>query len=188
VLVRPVLLCSGGDVRPVLVAVRIWGVAPPLVHHPCVGGCWIRRLVVVLAVGLVVVESLSSLGQALFRSFSRQIWQPSRWRCDVSLRWWQWCSMVECFSLQCAMESSLWRRGRGAQGPFGAAVLRASMVEGSRRASWAGGGDHLSRVAVPRCSNHHGGGCEGRECFCDGGFVSGMDSFGGPCGSWLWKA
>jgi hypothetical protein len=107
VLVRPVLLCSGGDVRPVLVAVRIWGVAPPLVHHPCIGGCWIRRLVVVLAVGLVVVESLSSLGQALFRSFSRQIWQPSRWRCDVSLRWWQWCSMVECFSLQCAMESSL---------------------------------------------------------------------------------
>jgi hypothetical protein len=78
--------------------------------------------------------------------------------------------------------------GGGAQGPFGAAVLRASMVEGSRRASWASGGDHLSRVAVPRCSNHHGGGCEGRECFCDGGFVSGMDSFGGPRGSWLWKA
>jgi hypothetical protein len=71
VLVRPVLLCSGGDVRPVLVVIQIWGVAPPLVHHPCVCGCWIRRLVVVLTVGLVVVESLSSLGQAFFWLFSK---------------------------------------------------------------------------------------------------------------------
>jgi hypothetical protein len=36
-----VLLCSSGEVGPVPVAVRIWGVASPLVRHPCVGGCWI---------------------------------------------------------------------------------------------------------------------------------------------------
>jgi hypothetical protein len=31
------------------------------------------------------------------------------------------------------------------------------------------------------------GGCEGGECFCGGGFLSGMDFFGGQCGSWFKK-
>jgi hypothetical protein len=59
---------------------------------------------------------------------------------------------------------------------------------GSRQAPWAGGADHLSRVAAPRCSSLHGGGREGGECFCGSVFLSGMDFFGGQRGSWLWKA
>jgi hypothetical protein len=48
VLVGPVLLCSGGEVGLVSAAFQIWGMASPLVHHPCVrrwlldpeaGGC-----------------------------------------------------------------------------------------------------------------------------------------------------
>jgi hypothetical protein len=110
--------------------IRIWGVASPLVHHPCIGGCWIRKPMVVLVAGLVVVESLSSLGQAFFRLFSRQIWQPSRWRCGVSLQRWRWRSLVDCFGLRHALVLSLWR---GVHDPFGAVVLGASMVGGLDR-------------------------------------------------------
>jgi hypothetical protein len=34
----------------------------PMVRHPCVGGCWIRRLMVIVVAGLVAVEFPSSLG------------------------------------------------------------------------------------------------------------------------------
>jgi hypothetical protein len=61
----------------------------------------------------------------------------------------------------------------------------------SRQAPWAGGGGHLGRGVVPRCSvlhegEHEGGG--GGGCFCGGVFLSGVDFFGGRCGSWLQKA
>jgi hypothetical protein len=77
--------------------------------------------------GLLVVESHSSLVEALVRSFSNQIWQPSRWRSDVSLQRWRWYFLAECFGPQRALASMI---HRGAQGPFGAAVLGASVVGG----------------------------------------------------------
>jgi hypothetical protein len=85
--------------------------------------CWILRMVIGVVTSLVVVESPSSLVHALFRSFSRQIWQPSRWGCDVSLQ--RWCFLAECFGPRRALALILFR---GLQGPFGVAVLGASMV------------------------------------------------------------
>jgi hypothetical protein len=58
---------------------------------------------------------------------------------------------------------------------------------GSRRAPPVGGIDYLGHVAVSQCSGLHGGGHEGGEPFCGGGFLFGMDFFGGQRGSWLRK-
>jgi hypothetical protein len=71
--------CYGGMVGPASAFDRIWCMALASVHHPCVGGCWIRWLVVAMVDDLVVVESDSSLVHAPFCLFSRQIWQTSWW-------------------------------------------------------------------------------------------------------------
>jgi hypothetical protein len=115
-----VLLCSGGEVRPASATDQIWGMA---------SGLWFAFPASVASGhhggGLVVVESPSFLVHALFWSFSRQIWQTSWWRHDVSLHPSRWHFLVKCFDPQRALASFLWR---GEQGPFGVVVWRASVV------------------------------------------------------------
>jgi hypothetical protein len=114
--------------------------------------CKIRWLMVAVVVGMVVVISPSSWVQVLVQSFSRQIWQPSRWRSSVSLRRWQWCSLVGCFSPRRVLTLILRRE---ALGPFGAAALGASMVGVStgtvgrcRRPLWSCGGPLVSPASM----------------------------------------
>jgi hypothetical protein len=89
-LVGPALLCSGGEVGSVLATDGIYGMAFGLWFClPCISGHLDPTTGGLHGDGFVVDESPSYLVQALFWSFSRQIWQTTRWCCDVSLQRWR---------------------------------------------------------------------------------------------------
>jgi hypothetical protein len=74
---------------------------------------------------LVIVESSSSLVQALVRSVGRQIWQPPRWRSSECLT-----TVAVAFSTCDGID---WFSDRGCKTPFSAVALKSSMVAGSDR-------------------------------------------------------
>jgi hypothetical protein len=103
-----VLLCSSGEVGPTPAADWIWGLASYLLFtFPALVVDRVRWLMAVMVVGMVVVESPFTLVQAFVQSCSRHIWQPPPPPMEQQrVLFLQW----------------------EAQGPFGAAVLGASMV------------------------------------------------------------